>query len=98
MSYYAMWVLAEALEHAGRQFTNDPLNPDNLRAAFLELDLTSGPAVECYPTNHIKFGETGDNLFARATVLQVINGEPKVVWPFNEAEVEAIFPRPDAKN
>jgi len=98
MSYYAMWVLAEALEDAGKQFTNDPLNPDNLRAAFLQLDLTSGPGVECYPTNHIKFTETGDNLFARATILQVINGEPKVVWPFNEAEVPAVFPRPDVKN
>lgn len=96
MNYYAMWVLAEALEQSGKQFPNDPLNPDNLRAAFLQLDLTSGPAVETYPTNHIKFTETGDNPYARATILQVLKGEPKVVWPFDEAEVPAVFPRPDA--
>jgi len=96
MNYYAMWVLKEALELSGEQFPDDPLNPDNLRQAFLQLDLTSGPAVDTYPTDHIEFTETGDNPHARATVLQVIDGEPKVVWPFEEAEVEPVFPRPDA--
>jgi len=96
MNYYAMWVLAEALELSGQKFPDDPLNPDNLREAFLQLDLTSGPAVDTYPTDHITFTETGDNPYARATILQVINGEPKVVWPFDVAEAEAVFPRPDA--
>lgn len=96
MNYYAMWVLKEALELSGEQFPDDPLNPDNLRQAFLQLDLTSGPAVDTYPTDHIEFTETGDNPHARATVLQVIDGEPKVVWPFEEAEAEPVFPRPDA--
>jgi branched-chain amino acid transport system substrate-binding protein len=96
MNYYAMWVLKEALELSGEQFPDDPLNPDNLRQAFLQLDLTSGPAVETYPTDHVTFTETGDNPHARATVMQVIDGESKVVWPFEEAEAEAVFPRPDA--
>lgn len=96
MNYYAMWVLKEALELSGEQFPDDPLNPDNLRQAFLQLDLTSGPAVDTYPTDHIEFTETGDSPHARATVLQVIDGEPKVVWPFEEAEADPVFPRPDA--
>jgi branched-chain amino acid transport system substrate-binding protein len=96
MNYYAMWVLAEALELSGRRFPDNPLDPDNLREAFLSLDLTSGPAVDTYPTDHITFTETGDNPFARATILQVIDGEPRVVWPFEEAEVDAVFPRPDS--
>ena len=96
MNYYAMWVLKEALELAGEKFPDDPLNPDNLRQAFLALDLTSGPAVETYPGDHITFTETGDNPHAVATILQVINGEPKVVWPFEAAEAEAVFPRPDS--
>jgi branched-chain amino acid transport system substrate-binding protein len=96
MNYYAMWVLKEALELSGQMFPADPLNPDNLRQAFLKLDLTSGPAVETYPTNHIAFTETGDNPYARATILQVIGGEPKVIWPADAAEVQAVFPRPDA--
>jgi branched-chain amino acid transport system substrate-binding protein len=97
MNYYAMWVLKEALELSGELFPDDPLNPDNLRQAFLQLDLTSGPAVEAYPGDRITFNDTGDNPHARATVLQVIDGEPKVVWPFDAAESEPVFPRPDAK-
>ncbi|MGB9833471.1 MAG: ABC transporter substrate-binding protein [bacterium] len=96
MNYYAMWVLKEALELSGKLFPDDPLNPDNLRQAFLKLDLTSGPAVDTYPTNHIAFTPTGDNPYARAVVMQVQNGEPKVVWPFDSAEAEPVYPRPDA--
>ena len=96
MNYYGMWILKEALELSGTLSPDDPLNPDNLRKAFLELDLTSGPAVETFPVNHIAFDGKGDNPFARAIIMQVINGEPKVVWPFDEAEAEFIFPRKDA--
>ncbi len=97
MNYYAMWVLKEALELSGQLHPDDPLNPDNLRDAFLHLDLTSGPAVETYPGDRITFTGTGDNPYAVATIMQVINGEPKVVWPFAAAEAEFVFPRPDAK-
>jgi branched-chain amino acid transport system substrate-binding protein len=96
MNYYAMWVLKEALEASGEKFPEDPLNVDNLRQAFLSLDLTSGPAVETYPGDHVFFNEQGDNPDAKAVVLQVIDGEPKAVWPVEDAEVEAVFPRPDA--
>jgi branched-chain amino acid transport system substrate-binding protein len=96
MNYYAMWVLKEALERSGEMFPDDPLNPENLRQAFLALDLTSGPAVETYPGDHITFNEQGDNPYAKAVVLQVIDGEPKAVWPFEDADVDAVFPRPDA--
>lgn len=96
MNYYAMWVLKEALEASGEKFPEDPLNVDNLREVFLSLDLTSGPAVETYPGDHVFFNEQGDNPDAKAVVLQVIDGEPKAVWPVEDAEVEAVFPRPDA--
>ena len=96
MNYYAMWVLKEALERSGEMFPDDPLNPDNLREAFLALDLTSGPAVETYPGDRITFNEQGDNPYAKAVILQVIDGEPKAVWPFEDAQVDAVFPRPDA--
>ncbi len=96
MNYYAMWVLKEALELSGQLFPDDPLNPDNLRQAFLKLDLTSGPAVDTYPGDHIAFTETGDNPYAKAIILQVLDGEPKVVWPFEDAEADFVFPRPDA--
>jgi branched-chain amino acid transport system substrate-binding protein len=95
MNYYGMWILKEALEKSGQMFPDDPLNPENLRSAFLALDLTSGPAIETYPAEHIKFDNAGDNPDARAIVLQVQNGVPKVVWPLSDAEAPAIFPRAD---
>jgi branched-chain amino acid transport system substrate-binding protein len=92
MNYYGMWILKEALELSGTMFPEDPLNPENLRSAFLALDLTEGPAIETYPADHIKFDGAGDNPDAKAIVLQVQNGEPRVVYPFDDAEVEAVFP------
>jgi branched-chain amino acid transport system substrate-binding protein len=96
MDYYTTWVFKEALELSGQMFPEDPLNPDNIRAAFLKLDLTSGPAVETFPGSRITFTGTGDNPYARAVILQVLNGEPKAVWPMDAAEAKAVYPRPDA--
>ncbi len=96
ISYYSMWVLKEMFERSGEEFPDDPLNPDNLRTAALELDLTTGPAAESFPSGHIQFDGTGQNVYARATILQIQDGELKVIWPFDEAEAPAIFPRPDA--
>ena len=94
MNYYGAMVLYEALEYSGKNFPDDPLNPDNLRASFLALDLTSGPAVETYPGNQIKFDATGQNLFPGVVVLQVQNGQPVVVYPPDDAEAKPVFPNP----
>ncbi len=94
MNYYGAMVLWEALEYSGTHFPDDPLNPDNLRASFMALDLTSGPAVETYPGDHIKFNALGDNEFPGVVVLQVQNGEPKVVYPAADAEAQPIWPNP----
>lgn len=94
MNYYDAMVLYEALEYSGKNFPNDPLNPDNLRASFLALDLKSGPAVETYPGTEIKFDTTGQNLFPGVVVLQVQKGQPVVVYPPDQAETKPIFPNP----
>jgi branched-chain amino acid transport system substrate-binding protein len=94
MNYYDAMTLYEALEYAGTNFPNDPLNPDNLRASFLALDLKSGPAVETYPGTEIKFDATGQNQFPSAVVLQVQKGQPVTVYPADEAEAKPIFPNP----
>ena len=99
IAYYNMWIIKEALEKAGEMFPEDPLNPDNLRKAFLALDLTdeNSPAAQVYPSGHIKFAPNGENLYELAVVLQVINGEPHVVWPEPEPGYEPIFPHPEWK-
>ena len=94
MNYYDAWVLYEALEYSGKNFPADPLNPENLRASFLALDLKSGPAVETYPSGEIKFDATGQNLFPGVVVLQVQKGQPVVVYPADGAEAKPIFPNP----
>ena len=97
MNYYDAMVLYEALEYSGKNFPDDPLNPDNLRKSFLALDLKTGPAAETYPSPEIKFNALGDNQFPGVVVLQVQNGEPVVVYPPAEAEAKPIFPNPHFK-
>ena len=94
MNYYGAMVLYEALEYSGTHFPDDPLNPENLRKSFLALDLKSGPAIETYPGSQIKFDPLGDNEFPGTVVLQVQQGEPKVVYPETEAEAKPIWPNP----
>lgn len=97
MNYYDAMVLYEALEYSGKNFPDDPLNPDNLRKSFMALDLKSGPAVETYPGNEIKFNALGDNQFPGVVVLQVQNGKPLTVYPADQAEAKPIFPNPHYK-
>ncbi|NPV77273.1 MAG: ABC transporter substrate-binding protein [Anaerolineae bacterium] len=94
MNYYDAMVLYEALEYSGKNFPDDPLKPENLRAAFMALDLKSGPAVETYPSECIKFDGKGDNTCPGVVVMQVQKGEPKVVYPVAEQEVKPVFPNP----
>jgi len=96
MNYYAVMIFYEGLEAAGRLHPDNPLDPEVLRQTVQDLDLTSGVAIDVYPGNRIRFDDKRDNPDVKATVLQVINGEPKVVWPFEDAEAEAMFPRVDA--
>ncbi len=91
---YSLWTIKEALEKAGELNPQNPLNPDTLRQAFLSLDLTSGPAAETYPSQHIKFDDRGDNIYAEACVLQVINAEPVLVWPPGVRQRAPVFPIP----
>ncbi len=96
MNYYAVMIFYEGLEAYGKLYPNSAVDPDKLRQTVQDLDLTSGVAVDVTPANRIRFDEKRDNPDVKATVLQVINGEPKVVWPFEDAEAEAMFPRVDA--
>jgi len=94
--FYSLFFVYEALEKAGEMFPQDPLNPDNLKTVFLSLDLTDANsiAVQLYPSGHIKLAPNGDNIYAEAVVMQVINGEPRIVWPEPEPGVAPVFPRP----
>jgi branched-chain amino acid transport system substrate-binding protein len=98
MNYYDAMTLYEALEYSGKNFPNDPLNPDNLRASFMALDLKTGPAAETIPSGEIKFDGKGDNMYPSVVVMQVQNGVPVTVYPNNVKVAEPIFPNPNSTN
>ncbi|MEM0000510.1 MAG: ABC transporter substrate-binding protein [Desulfurococcaceae archaeon] len=98
--FYSLFAVYEALEASGKMFPQDPLNPDNLRQAFLSLDLneTNSIAAQLYPSGRIKFAPNGENLYPLAAILQVqrVNGTltPVLVWPEPQPGVKPVFPRP----
>jgi branched-chain amino acid transport system substrate-binding protein len=51
--YFAMHLIAAGLEKAGKA------DPEALRAALADIELTEGAAVDVMPTKTIKFDETG---------------------------------------
>ncbi len=94
--FYSLMFVYESLEKAGQMFPEDPLNPDNLKTIFLSLDLndSNSIAAQLYPTGRIKLAANGENLYGGTAILQVIEGQPKVVWPEAEEGVTPVFPRP----
>jgi branched-chain amino acid transport system substrate-binding protein len=92
--FYTLWTLKEALEVSGKTNPSNPLDGDSLMAALMSLDLRSGPAAETYPSGRIRLAPNGDNIYAQAVVLQVQNGKPVLVYPFEKATNPVKFPRP----
>lgn len=94
--FYSLFFVYEGLEKAGQMFPDDPLNPDHIREAFLSLDLndSNSIAAQLYPSGRIKLSPSGENLYPGTAVVQVIGGQPKVVWPEPEPGVTPVFPRP----
>jgi len=97
--YWCTWFLKEALEVAGREYPEDPLNPQNLKKIFdtLQISDPNHPAVQVYPGPHpiLGFDSKGDLLYPAMVGWQVIEGKTYVVWPFESAQRDAVYPRPD---
>lgn len=66
--------------------------PDAIRDAIAATDLAAEQTI--MPWDGIQFGESGQNELARGVVLQRIDGEYKVVWPFDVAGAELVWPIP----
>lgn len=94
--FYSLFFVYEALEKAGKMFPDNPLDPDNLRAAMFSLDLNDNNSIaaQLYPSGKIKLAPNGDNIYPGVAVIQVIGGQPRVVWPEAEPGVTPVFPRP----
>lgn len=87
--YITAYVAKEALEKAGKT------DPESLRKALRELDITSGPAL-LMGFSKVKFDENGQNTFAHGTISQRQGGKRVTLWPEeNKAPgAKVIFPIP----
>ncbi len=83
-SYQAIYVIADALERAAstdREAIREALTKTN----FSDHILPQGPIV---------FGPDGQNKNAAAAIMQIQDGEIKVVWPAKYAQAKLVFPVP----
>jgi|YNPNPStandDraft_1061719.scaffolds.fasta_scaffold00248_15 branched-chain amino acid transport system substrate-binding protein len=83
-SYQPMYVLADALERA------KSTDREALREALAKTELKE----HILPQGPIVFGPDGQNKNAAAAMMQVLEGQIKVVWPSAYAEAKPVFPVP----
>lgn len=86
-SFTAPFVVADAINRA------KSTKPDDIRKALLETNLP--PEALISPYLGVKFDpKTHDNIHARSLYLQIQNGKFRVVWPFELAAVDYVYPFP----
>jgi len=93
LCYAATWLIKEVLELSAKLHPDKPLDPDSIRDAFLNIDISSGPAVMT-AGGRAKFNEKGDNIYGTHVYLQVLGGAQRTVWPFDRASADAVWPAP----
>jgi branched-chain amino acid transport system substrate-binding protein len=86
-NYAHMMILREAVERAG---TTDK---EKVNDAIKALDLTSGPAAECFPTKRVKFDAQGRMEGAALVIAQWQNGVPVSIYPTAGAMAQPVWPR-----
>ena len=83
-AYTATMVLADAVERAGST------DHEAVVAALRKTDFKGSPMVG----GPVVFDKNGDNINATSAMIQVLNGEVKVVLPKDAAETDFVFPVP----
>ena len=81
-AYQPLLILADALERAGKA------NRDALRDALAKTHVTH----HMLPQGPIIYGPDGQNVNARAAMMQVVNKEVQVVYPAEYAQAKPAFP------
>lgn len=93
LCYAATWLIKEVIELSGTLHPENPLDPDSIRDAFLNIDISSGPAVMT-AGGRAKFNEKGDNIYGTHVYLQILDGNQRTVWPFDRGSVQPVWPAP----
>lgn len=86
-AFTGMLVLADAINRAGST------EPEAIQKALLETDLPADQLI--MPWGGVKFDpQTHQNTLGRGIIVQIQQGRYRVVWPFDLAAVELVWPMP----
>jgi branched-chain amino acid transport system substrate-binding protein len=84
--FTAALTLFQAIDEAGSA------EPEAIQEAMNNMDIPADDTI--MPWEGISFDDTGQNELARGVILQFIDGEYKLVWPFEDATAELVWPLP----
>ena len=90
-SFMAPFVLAEAINRA------KSTDPEAIVKALHETDIPGDQTI--YPWKGIKFDpQSNQNIYARGTLVQILNQEYSTIWPFDSASKTVVWPFPEWKD
>ena len=84
--FMGFFVLCDAINRAGST------KPEAIREALIKTHIPGEQLIT--PWRGVRFDETGQNIEGDAIVIQYQDAKPRVVWPFNLASKELIYPIP----
>jgi branched-chain amino acid transport system substrate-binding protein len=85
-AFTGIMVLLDAINRAGST------QPEAIRRALAETNLSADQIIMPWPG--IKFDEKGQNVMSRGIIVQTQAHTPRLVWPFEGAAADLIWPRP----
>jgi len=83
-TFTAAHTLFVALNEAGST------EPDAIRDALAAIDMPAEDTI--MPWDGIRFADSGQNELAQGIILQHLDGEYRVVWPFENATADLVWP------
>jgi branched-chain amino acid transport system substrate-binding protein len=85
--FTAALTLFQAIDEAGSA------EAEAIQEAMNNTDIPAEQTI--MPWDGIGFDDTGQNELARGVILQYIDGEYKLIWPFEESTADVVWPLPE---
>lgn len=85
-SFTGLLTLANAIDLGGGT------SPTQILQGLLRTDIPGADTI--MPWKGIKFDGNGQNMYATGIMVQILDNQYKVVWPFDLAEVPIVWPAP----
>lgn len=85
-SLTGLLVLANAIDLGGGT------SPTQVLQGLLRTDIPGPDTI--MPWRGIRFDQNGQNMYASGVMVQILDGQYKVVWPFDLAETPVVWPAP----